>query len=117
MRWVGRNAVVVAVLALLSWPAAAQAHVLTEGRAHAAFLEFVYGVAYSYDIESPPEVRCLRRGGNTHSAYCDYSFSPAKTSTISGPSLCTGSYRLYLVDGRPQVHRAVVRRITCRAVA
>jgi hypothetical protein len=114
MRWVGRNAAMVAVLALLAWPAAAQAHVLTEGRAHAAFLEFAYGVAYSYDISSPPEVRCLRARGNLHSAFCDFSFSPDRTATRAGPFLCRGLYRLYLVDGRPRVHRKVVRRVSCR---
>jgi len=116
MPWrVGRNVkVVLAAATLLSWPVAAEAHVLSPTRAHAAFLDFAYGVAYSHDISNPPQVGCFRYRGNPHSVYCDWSFGPQDAATGSQTLLCRGRYRVYVVDGSHRVHRAVVRRITCR---
>lgn len=116
MPWrVARNiAVVLAAVTLWSWPAAAEAHVLSPTRARAVFLDFAHGVAYSHDISNPPQVRCFRHSGNPHSVYCDWSFAPEDAATKSPILLCRGRYRVYVVDGRNKVHRAVVRRIACR---
>ena len=99
----------------ISSPPSASAHVLTATRARADFLEFAYGVAYSYSISRPPVVRCGRAGGNVHSVICDWRF--VREATVVDPTpvaSCSGRYRLEIRTGSRAIQRSVVRRLTCR---
>lgn len=105
---------------VLSLPSAAEAHFLSVTRARAEFLEFAYGVAYSYPISKAPLVRCVRASGDPHSAVCDWQFvsqdalTVSATLTASARALCAGRYRLYITGASTDVRREVVRRLACR---
>lgn len=97
----------------LSLPATVEAHVLSVTRARASFLEYAYGVAYSYRISTAPRVRCARSGQRPHRVYCDWSFVQEQVGTNAPVGVCAGRYRLFIVNGSYKVRRAVVRRLTC----